>query len=360
MLTHYQTLELHEQATPDQIRAAYKRLAFIYHPDRNNGSHFHEERFKQIANAYSILQNPDERALYDYKLSVSRMPPPKVQQPVNGSPTYNGASPYGSFGTYRFETQNGAGKTGRPGETGGRDFKMRRTTPVSPHQVFIGIVLMSCIAMASLWFGDLMNRRTARAHLEVGDYVTALQFDSTFGEAWHAKGVNLLARGYLEEAEADLTKGIMLTDTASAAWFYTLATVQIALGKQAIAKRNLYASLMRKQTDSARFQLAIMVQKTRPDSALALIEMCSLPFKKTSAVLFTLSATSLKLNKPSKAAFYAQQALDAGSDPGPTFYLLGTSQIYLSDTLKACYSFNQSLQNGFNQAVTAVDYYCTR
>lgn len=61
---YYELLGLARTATPDEIRKAYRRLAFQHHPDRNNhpGS---ADRFKQVKEAYEILSDPQKRAAYD-------------------------------------------------------------------------------------------------------------------------------------------------------------------------------------------------------------------------------------------------------------------------------------------------------
>ncbi len=52
-------------STPEQIRSSFKRLAMEFHPDRNPGNPAAEERFKEVAEAYDVLCDPDKRARYD-------------------------------------------------------------------------------------------------------------------------------------------------------------------------------------------------------------------------------------------------------------------------------------------------------
>lgn len=67
MENHYETLGLAMSASPEEIRRAYRILARRYHPDVNPGK-ASEDRFKQIANSYSVLSDVDKKAKYDQEL----------------------------------------------------------------------------------------------------------------------------------------------------------------------------------------------------------------------------------------------------------------------------------------------------
>ena len=60
----YVVLEVTREASDDEIKKAYRRLAMVYHPDRNAAADA-EGRFKEIAEAYQVLSDPDKRAHYD-------------------------------------------------------------------------------------------------------------------------------------------------------------------------------------------------------------------------------------------------------------------------------------------------------
>ncbi|QDA60589.1 J domain-containing protein [Hymenobacter jejuensis] len=82
-MTHYQTLEVSEQATPDEIRRAYRRLVLLTHPDRTPDPVAHA-RYLSINQAYDVLIDPTRRQYYDAQLWAWRNPP--VAAPVAQPP----------------------------------------------------------------------------------------------------------------------------------------------------------------------------------------------------------------------------------------------------------------------------------
>jgi molecular chaperone DnaJ len=62
---YYEILGVGRNATEQEIKSAYRRLAVRYHPDKNPGDAAAEERFKEAAEAYSVLSDAEQRARYD-------------------------------------------------------------------------------------------------------------------------------------------------------------------------------------------------------------------------------------------------------------------------------------------------------
>jgi len=62
---YYEVLGVSKTANADEIKRAYRKLAIKYHPDKNPGDKAAEEKFKEAAEAYDVLSNPDKRQRYD-------------------------------------------------------------------------------------------------------------------------------------------------------------------------------------------------------------------------------------------------------------------------------------------------------
>ena len=63
--TLYEILGVKKDASPEEIKKAYRKLALKYHPDKNKGSKETEEKFKEIAKAHEVLSDPERRKNYD-------------------------------------------------------------------------------------------------------------------------------------------------------------------------------------------------------------------------------------------------------------------------------------------------------
>ncbi len=62
---YYKILGVSKDASPEEIKKAFRKLALKYHPDKNKGNKEAEERFKEINEAYAVLSDPQKRKEYD-------------------------------------------------------------------------------------------------------------------------------------------------------------------------------------------------------------------------------------------------------------------------------------------------------
>jgi molecular chaperone DnaJ len=62
---YYEILEVGKDAAAEEIKKAYRKQALKFHPDKNPGDHAAEEKFKEAAEAYEVLSNPEKKQKYD-------------------------------------------------------------------------------------------------------------------------------------------------------------------------------------------------------------------------------------------------------------------------------------------------------
>lgn len=79
-MTHYETLGVSRDATPEEVKKAYRRLAMLHHPDRPGGGN--EKKFKEAKEAYETLEDPMKRKMYDSTLPPKTPPPTPPKPPV--------------------------------------------------------------------------------------------------------------------------------------------------------------------------------------------------------------------------------------------------------------------------------------
>lgn len=91
MTNYYQILGIDRNTSITEIKRAYKKLAVKFHPDKNDGDKYFEERFKEIQGAYEVLSNPKRKADYDriYDSIYTATESNKYKQPRSGHSSTN-------------------------------------------------------------------------------------------------------------------------------------------------------------------------------------------------------------------------------------------------------------------------------
>tara|TARA_R110001592_G_scaffold61361_4_gene187022 strand:- start:608 stop:1630 length:1023 start_codon:yes stop_codon:yes gene_type:complete len=93
MKNYYEILGVSKEATPEEIKKAYRKLSLKYHPDKNPSG---EEKFKEIAEAYDILSHADKKAKYDSGGGV------RLEDLFGGM---GGTNPFDSFESFFSQSQ---------------------------------------------------------------------------------------------------------------------------------------------------------------------------------------------------------------------------------------------------------------
>jgi molecular chaperone DnaJ len=138
----YKVLEVSKEASQDEIRRSYRRLARKYHPDANPGDKQAEERFKGIQQAYDVLSRPEKRREYD-----------------EGPRTFFGSQGAGQRGGAAFEDFSDLlGGFGNLGDIFGRSSGNARTTSVKGENITVNVRLS---------FKDALNGVTTRVGVPV-------------------------------------------------------------------------------------------------------------------------------------------------------------------------------------------------
>ncbi len=126
---YYQTLGVSRTASQKDIKTAYRNLARKFHPDANKGDKGAEEKFKEIAEAYEVLKDPDKRKRYDqlgsnWKAGSDFRPPPDFSTAAGGGFTFDfdkfsefsKTGPFSDFFDMLFgQTFGTPGQTSQPG-----------------------------------------------------------------------------------------------------------------------------------------------------------------------------------------------------------------------------------------------------
>ncbi len=139
-MDYYSILGIPQTATDTEIKKAYRKLAVQFHPDKNPGNKAAEERFKQIADAYSILGDPEKRKKYD-------------------APKYNrnqGGFSFDEFMNNQFNSQNFKEQSNRARKTQGK------THHTMPDTKYLDITLVSSLDLMDAVLGKKIEISVTR------------------------------------------------------------------------------------------------------------------------------------------------------------------------------------------------------
>jgi len=133
---YYQILGVTREASEEDLKKAFRKLAMQHHPDRNPGDKAAEAKFKELNEAYDVLKDPEKRAAYDrYGHAAFE----GGGGPGGGNPFGQGGNPFGGAFEDIFEEMfGGLGGRGRRGGPVGRGADLRTAVEVTLEEAFAG------------------------------------------------------------------------------------------------------------------------------------------------------------------------------------------------------------------------------
>jgi molecular chaperone DnaJ len=133
---YYQVLGVAREASEEDLKKAYRKLAMQFHPDRNQGDQAAEVKFKELNEAYDVLKDPEKRAAYDRYGHAAF----EQQGGAGGNPFGQGGNPFGGAFEDIFEEMFGGlgGRGGRRNGPVGRGSDLRTGVEVTLEEAFAG------------------------------------------------------------------------------------------------------------------------------------------------------------------------------------------------------------------------------
>jgi tetratricopeptide (TPR) repeat protein len=224
MADYYEILGVSRQASSQEIKSSFKKLALLYHPDRNPGNPSAEDKFKQINEAYQVLSDSNNKLIYDLKLNGQYIP----QAPVY--PEYEPRERRG----YRYQQ--------RPPEA----YQPRFTKEQIRKVYIVGTLFFVGMFIFSFFLYTFMNKKTAVMHYEqalvyaaenklyvaMSELNKAIYFNDEYAEAYQKRGeLQLIAGPNYQLAYADFNDAINYAEAPTAEMYFYRALCLYKTGR---------------------------------------------------------------------------------------------------------------------------------
>lgn len=340
MENYYHLLGVSMNATPEEIKAAYKRRAKEFHPDLHQGSKFHEEYFKQILEAYQTLSDTSARNKYDIKLFYGA-----VNQKIKGNndvpPRPYGAASEAARAAHNQQYSRGQAST-----------KKVKEKPSYVQSIAISLLILSSLAMLLYWFTQIMNRSHAEKALKDGLVAEAIAYDDTYAPANFAMGI-LLRDEYNEPRQALVffEKAITHAEKPIPNYYYQRALCQVRMKAYSLAVADLErVTTMSPQNDTAWYTLGdlqLFILDNPQKAITSFDKVLSIKSNHFNA-LFGKAYAFVQTRDYEQADQIFDKAAKVGAEQSDLYYYWGFAKIGQNDTLQACEMWRKAVDLGFN------------
>ena len=347
---YYQILGLNRSATQVEIKAAFRRLAKEFHPDKHGGDPATEALFKEINQAYEILSDIEKKMAYDKRVYLETVQ--MARSYTTTPPMYTSANPAG--------------------------YAPRRRAYASSQLVYskwtlmYGKIFVVLLIMLVTLFPILLEYSFSLYYYNQGmDDVQAGRFDSALDNFGYAMR-DLGARS--TEAALESARIVMSRNSNFEVISYTRLGLSYAVKRshkarlyylQGIARRNLHrlagaeeslitALGLNYNSDSIYNELAPLYayQLHKYSKAIATYDSLMTFHPEESEHLLHRGFCYQKLGRHQAAVDDFNNYLHSNGPNGSAYYLKGVSQISLGQIDSACVNFNYALNNGVPNAAT--------
>ncbi|QCR24064.1 DnaJ domain-containing protein [Pontibacter sp. SGAir0037] len=359
----YTILGVSQQASQQDIKQAYKKLAVQYHPDKNPGNLYAEEQFKLVNAAYQTLSDPTKRARYDLRLLyLSEQQQVMQQQQPYYNPRYRQTRPPAPVSERYYRTM-----------------PKREERRFVRKDLYITLGFMAFMLIFSLLLKATMDHitgedkyKTALSYIADGKYSSAhsmltetIHFKPKHAEAYRVRaGIEMDVYENYVAAVKDLNQVVSLEETAQAETYYMRGKCYLKLSQFRLAEQDLTQAL---SLDSTLFAAYLERGETRLfhlqqyNKAIAdfnaFLRHSAGGERWATALTFRGFGFYKKGNYRQSAADY-KQVLEADATNGRVYYLLARTEQAQHQTEAACHHLREAYRLGYSAAILELKASC--
>ncbi len=355
---YYTTLEISPAATAAEIKAAYKKLARQYHPDKHQGNPAFEEKFKTVNEAYQVLSDERKRTVYDLQLQYVAMQLRAMQQAQ-----YQYNIPTREPATY-------AERYYRPIPR--RQFQLKDLKIIAG--IFLAIIAASLLVKLLMdHITGLRNYNDALHYLKTKEWSLAhsmltktIYFKPKMADAYARRaGIEMNIYQNYRAAIEDLSQAIALKEQPAAELFYQKGQCYEKLRRDTLAETQMTRALQVNRVFAPAYFERGMIRatllNTYPQAIQDFTAFLKLPrinaARRNQALLYRGYCYYL-LEQPTRAIPDFSEAIRHDAKNGRLHYLLGKAQYDLGQKGEACDNFLKAYRLGYGSAAYDLYQYC--